>query len=104
MATTEQLTTSPALGFQTLEEETVIDALDVRGDIPSWLGGSMLRTGPAKFEIGERQMRHWFDGLAMLHRFTIADGDVSYGSRFLESRSYRAARDTGEMAYGEFAT
>ena len=29
-------------------------------------------------------MRHWFDGLAMLHRFTIADGRVSYGSRFLD--------------------
>ena len=28
-------------------------------------------------------MRHWFDGLAMLHRFTIDDGRVSYGNRFL---------------------
>lgn len=49
-------------------------------------------------------MRHWFDGLAMLHRFTIADGRVSYGNRFLESRSYRAANERGEIAYGEFAT
>ncbi len=49
-------------------------------------------------------MSHWFDGLAMLHRFTIDDGRVSYGSRFLESRSYRAARDAGGMVYGEFAT
>ena len=40
-------------------------------------------------------MSHWFDGLAMLHRFTIADGRVSYGNRFLESRSYRAAREHG---------
>jgi beta,beta-carotene 9',10'-dioxygenase len=105
MSTTDQIaTTSPALGFQTSEEETVIDQLDVQGEIPAWLGGSMLRTGPAKFEIGDKQMRHWFDGLAMLHRFTVADGAVSYGSRFMESRSYRAARATGEMAYGEFAT
>ena len=49
-------------------------------------------------------MRHWFDGLAMLHRFTIRDGQVSYGNRFLESRSYRAAREQGRMVYGEFAT
>ena len=49
-------------------------------------------------------MRHWFDGLAMLHRFTIDGGRVSYGNRYLESRAYRAAREQGRIAYGEFAT
>jgi carotenoid cleavage dioxygenase-like enzyme len=29
---------------------------------------------------------------------------VSYGNRFLESRSYRAAREQGALVYGEFAT
>jgi beta,beta-carotene 9',10'-dioxygenase len=96
--------TDPALGFSTLEHETQIDELPLSGDLPGWLSGSLLRTGPAKFEIGEDEMRHWFDGLAMLHRFTIEDGRVSYGNRFLESRSYRAARDQGRMVYGEFAT
>ena len=49
-------------------------------------------------------MRHWFDGLAMFHRFTLGDGRVSYGSRFLESRSYRAARAQDRIVFGEFAT
>ena len=40
----------------------------------------------------------------MLHRFTISDGRVSYGNRFLNSRSYQAARDHGRIAYREFAT
>jgi carotenoid cleavage dioxygenase-like enzyme len=97
-------TGSPALGFSTLEREVVADELECSGRLPGWLSGSLLRTGPAKFEIGEQRMRHWFDGLAMLHRFTIGDGRVSYGNRFLESRSYRAAREQGEMVYGEFAT
>jgi beta,beta-carotene 9',10'-dioxygenase len=92
------------LGFSTLEREVVVDELPLRGELPPWLGGSLLRTGPAKFEVGEQQLRHWFDGLAMMHRFTIADGHVSYGSRFLESRSYRAAREQGRLVYGEFAT
>jgi beta,beta-carotene 9',10'-dioxygenase len=96
--------TMPALGFQTLEEETVIDELELSGDLPRWLTGSLLRTGPAKFEVGENKMRHWFDGLAMLHRFSFSEGRVSYGSRFLESRSYRAAKDKGRLVYGEFAT
>jgi beta,beta-carotene 9',10'-dioxygenase len=96
--------TEPTLGFSTLEHETVLDELELSGELPRWLGGSLLRTGPAKFEVGEQRMRHWFDGLAMLHRFTIDDGRVSYGNRYLESRSYRAAREQGRMVYGEFAT
>jgi len=95
---------APALGFSTLERELSADELQLHGALPPWLAGSLLRTGPAKFEVGEQRMRHWFDGLAMLHRFTIADGRVSYGNRFLESRSYRAAREQGRIVYGEFAT
>jgi beta,beta-carotene 9',10'-dioxygenase len=96
--------TAPMLGFSTLEQEVIVDELELSGELPRWLTGSLLRTGPAKFEVGERRMRHWFDGLAMLHRFTIEDGRVSYGNRFLESRSYKAARERGRMVYGEFAT
>ena len=104
LATAAPTTSSPTLGFQTLEEETVIARLQLRGELPRWLSGSLLRTGPAKFEVGAGSMRHWFDGLAMLHRFTVADGTVSYGNRFLEGHSYRAARERGAIAYGEFAT
>ena len=76
----------------------------MRGELPPWLEGSLLRTGPARFEVGPQQMRHWFDGLAMLHRFTIAGGGVSYGGRYLQGRSYRSAQESGEISYGEFAT
>ncbi len=96
--------TKPTLGFSTLEQETIVAELEIEGELPPWLQGSLLRTGPAKFEVGGQRMRHWFDGLAMLHRFTIEGGQVSYGNRFLESRSYRAAREQGRMVYGEFAT
>jgi carotenoid cleavage dioxygenase-like enzyme len=96
--------TAPALGFSTLERETTVDELELRGELPSWLEGSLLRTGPAQFEAGEQHMRHWFDGMAMLHRFTIADGRVSYANRFLESRAYRAMRERKRMVYGEFGT
>ena len=96
--------TFPALGVQTLEDERTIDELELTGTLPAWLSGSLLRTGPAKFEVGEQRMRHWFDGLAMLHRFTISGGEVSYGNRFLHSRSYKAAKEQGKLVYGEFAT
>src|SRR5271166_5297360 len=91
-------------GFRTLEEERTVGQLPLTGALPEWLSGSLLRTGPARFEVGGQQMRHWFDGLAMLHRFTIAGGRVSYGNRYLEGRSYRAAKAKGRIAFGEFAT
>src|SRR3954451_9490333 len=104
MATSTQTATDHTVGFQDLNDERVIDSLEVEGTIPAWLQGSLLRTGPAKYEIGERTVNHWFDGLAMLHRFAFADGEVSYRNRFLESHAYKAAKETGEIAYSEFAT
>jgi beta,beta-carotene 9',10'-dioxygenase len=91
-------------GFESLELETHVDRLPVTGELPPWLAGSLIRTGPAKWEVGQRTMNHWFDGFAMLHRFSFAHGEVSYANRFLETGAWRAARDTGRIAYSEFAT
>ena len=84
--------------------EVALDDVPVRGELPAWLTGSLIRNGPGTFQVGERRYRHWFDGLAMLHRFTIHEGRVSYANRFLETESYRIARDEGRIAYPEFAT
>jgi beta,beta-carotene 9',10'-dioxygenase len=101
---TEAPAVTASKGFESLEEETHLEGLPVRGDLPRWLQGSLLRTGPAKWDVGDRSMNHWFDGLAMLHRFSFADGQVSYANRFLQSRAYRAARESGNITYPEFAT
>jgi len=61
------------VGFRSLTEETPEPVtLEVSGTLPSWLEGALLRTGPSKFEVGARTYNHWFDGLAMLHRFVFA--------------------------------
>src|SRR5829696_472461 len=101
---TEAPAATAGKGFESLDKETQIEGLPVRGELPRWLHGSLLRTGPAKWDVGDRAMNHWFDGLAMLHRFAFADGEVSYASRFLESGAYHAARQKGEITYSEFAT
>ncbi len=103
-ATKSQPTHDYRVGFVSQEQETTAEDLPVRGALPSWLAGSLIRTGPAKFEVGEQRYRHWFDGLAMLHRFAFADGRVSYANRFLQTRAYRAAAETGRITYAEFAT
>jgi beta,beta-carotene 9',10'-dioxygenase len=92
------------LGFSTLEEELNIASLLVKGTIPKWLSGTLIRNGPAKFEVGKEKFRHWFDGLAMLHKFAFKDGKVSYANKFLESNAYKSAMETGKISYKEFAT
>src|SRR5690349_10383002 len=93
-----------AKGFETLAAEVVLDSLPVQGTIPEWLTGTLLRNGPARFEVGERPYRHWFDGLAMLHRFSFGGGSVSYANRFLRGKAHEAAERQGKIAYTEFAT
>ena len=93
-----------AVGFRSLEDEVTDVALPVTGELPRWLTGTLMRTGPARFEVGDRSLRHWFDGLAMLHRFAFDDGGVTYSSRFLRSKAFEHAERTGEIGYSEFAT
>jgi carotenoid cleavage dioxygenase-like enzyme len=92
------------LGFTTLERETDVAALPLEGTLPAWLAGTLLRNGPARFEVGAQRYRHWFDGLAMVHRFTLEGGGVSYANRFLRSPGFVEAERTGRIAYSEFAT
>jgi beta,beta-carotene 9',10'-dioxygenase len=93
------------VGFSSLTNEIPRPVmLPMRGQLPDWLAGDLLRTGPGLFEVGDRSYNHWFDGLAMLHRFSIANGGVAYANRFLQSAAYRAAAAEGRIAFGEFAT
>jgi carotenoid cleavage dioxygenase-like enzyme len=93
-----------ARGFSTLEQEITFDRLPVKGTVPGWLAGTLLRNGPAKFEIGKQNYHHWFDGLAMLHRFSFRNSDVSYANRFLRSSPYTEGGEKGKICYSEFAT
>lgn len=119
-------------GFDSLRDEIEVDALPIAGSFPTWLEGTLLRNGPAQFEVGDDAYRHWFDGLAMLHAFQIhgngtsgkdtsgngtsghstsghstsSDGGprVSYRNRFLESTSRQKAMEEGHISRAEFAT
>ncbi len=93
-----------SLGFSSLDKEVVIDELPIKGVVPSWLSGTLVRNGPAKFEVGEKKMNHWFDGFAMLHKFSFKNGKVSYANKFLESKAYKYTKEHGKINYSEFAT
>lgn len=47
---------------------------------------------------------HWFDGMALMHRFHICEGNVTYSSRFLRSDSYVRNSDKNRIVISEFGT
>jgi beta,beta-carotene 9',10'-dioxygenase len=91
------------LGFTSLCNEVCDTRLRIDGTIPHWLAGTLIRNGPAKFEIGQRQMNHWFDGLAMLHAFECRAGEVFYTNKFIRGNTFAAAQN-GKRVFSEFAT
>ena len=96
--------TSPELGFTEPPAEIAVAELPLEGELPPWLTGSLVRVTPARWEAGDTTLRHWFDGLAMLHGFGIEGGRVSYANRWLRSKQFEAVERDGKIAYAEFAS
>ncbi|EJD46942.1 hypothetical protein AURDEDRAFT_144567 [Auricularia subglabra TFB-10046 SS5] len=78
----------PEAGFKNAVEQRVPVELAIEGTIPDWLHGDLYRTGPGTYTIPRKdggplvQMQHWFDGVAVNHKFSIQHGGrVVYSSR-----------------------
>lgn len=48
------------------------------GSVPNWISGTYIRVGPGKFDIGDTTMTNFIDGYAILTKFDIRNGLVSY--------------------------
>jgi carotenoid cleavage dioxygenase-like enzyme len=83
-----------------------IDAADMRveGQLPEWLLGRLLLNGPALWDLPKGSYRHWFDGLAMMHRVQFGAGAVRYRSRFIRSEDYLQSLSAGAPAFSAFDT
>ena len=89
--------TTNKLGYESLLNETKIESLLIQGTIPSWLSGSFFINGPAQFELNEKKFHYWFDGFAMIHRFSCNNGSISYANKFLKSSYYTQALKSGSL-------
>lgn len=85
------------VGFHTQSEEVDDVPLDVEGTFPSWLDGRFVVNGPGQFEVGDTDLDHWFDALALLRGIRITDGRANYTARFVRSDDFRVARDRGRV-------
>jgi len=93
-----------AIGFQSQLEEFQGVQASVKGVIPAWLNGVLVRNCPAKYEVGIEKYRHWFDGLAKLSKIEISNGQATFTSKFLKTKAYLDSSEQNRMVYSEFAT
>ncbi|MBI5277049.1 MAG: carotenoid oxygenase family protein [Burkholderiales bacterium] len=91
-------------GFATGAREFDDTPVEVKGELPAWLRGNLLLNGPALWELPQGSYGHWFDGLAMLHRIRLGQGEATYRSRFMLSDDYRRSTAMGRPAMSGFGT
>ncbi|XP_044262087.1 carotenoid isomerooxygenase [Tribolium madens] len=76
----------------------------ITGTIPTWLRGCLLRNGPGSIKVGNDYFGHLFDSSALLHRFSINEGRVTYQCRFLQSEVLKRNRAANRIVLTEFGT
>lgn len=87
-----------------LDKEVSNRPLEIQGTIPSWLSGTLVRNGPVNVTVNGESNSHWFDGLAMLHAFSMHEGKVIYSNKFLRSEAYYTVFERGSIRYIGFAS
>ncbi len=98
--TKKRATNPDLLRFTSLEAEIILPQLEIKGVIPAWLEGTLVRNSAAKFETSTALVHHPFDGCAMLHMFSFKGGSVAYANKFLETNYYNTALKEGTLGKG----
>src|ERR1700716_2399770 len=99
----ERRATGWRLGFESLETETMEPAeLEVQGELPAGLDGTLYRIGPARHDVYGERYRHWFDGDGMVHALRLSGGTAQYRNRFVATDKKREEDEAGRRIYGGF--
>uniref|UniRef100_A0A1I8QDQ2 Carotenoid isomerooxygenase n=1 Tax=Stomoxys calcitrans TaxID=35570 RepID=A0A1I8QDQ2_STOCA len=87
-------------------EKEITEPLEghVIGTIPVWLNGSLLRNGPGSWKVGDMTFQHLFDCSALLHRFAIHNGSVTYQNRFVQTETLKKNNAAQRIVVTEFGT
>jgi len=75
----------------------------LRGEVPAWLRGDLIRTAPATFAQGRWETHHWFDALGLLYAFRIEDSGISYRQQPMSQTQAARAVASGHMPLASFA-
>jgi carotenoid cleavage dioxygenase-like enzyme len=69
----------------------------VKGTIPNWVNGTLFRNGPGRYRFGNNVYKHTFDGAAVVNKFQIQNGAVSFSNRLLNTNMYKKASESKSL-------
>lgn len=84
--------------YAPLRMECDMQDVIITGEMPRDLNISYYRNGPDP-QFTPRGPYHWFGGDGMLHMFNIADGQVSYRNRWVQTTKWQMEREAGEALF-----
>lgn len=78
--------------------EDEYDNLEVIGDMPRDLKGTLIRNG-ANPQFDPIGFYHWFEGDGMLHAIHIADGKAQYRNRWVRTERFKLEAAAGKLLF-----
>ena len=75
--------------------------LEVVGEIPEALNGTLYRNGPNP-QFDPRGDYHWFGGDGMIHAFFLEGGKARYRNRYVQTPKYKIEHAAGQALFGAF--
>ena len=88
-------------GWFVSEQEEVVNPTQIvvaSGRVPTWLKGSLIRTGSGLYENGKHRFGHVFDGHAKLNKILFNDTGVFFQTRFVQTDLYKESIKKNDIA------
>lgn len=98
--------TSPAWlgGFQNLQREHGFERLEVRGELPPGLCGTLFRNGGGLFDRFDERAAHWFDNVAAVSAIRFGHQSCEGAVRLVRTEGFRREEQAGRRLFGGYNT
>ncbi|MEO8249495.1 MAG: carotenoid oxygenase family protein [Burkholderiales bacterium] len=98
------ITKSYQRGLRDLPREHGFEPLELEGELPPDLRGTLYLNGPGLFSLFGRPYRHWFDGDGAITAIRFKGGHAEGAVRLVETRQLAHERRAGRALYTSGAT
>jgi all-trans-8'-apo-beta-carotenal 15,15'-oxygenase len=76
-------------GFRSLEEEHDYRIVEIDGEVPRALRGTLFRNGSGRNTLAGQWFAHWFDGDGMITALRFDEAGIHFRNRYVTTPNYR---------------
>lgn len=84
--------------------EFALGPVEVEGELPEFLRGSLYLVGPARFDCFGQRYRHWLDGDGMVVALHLGQGPPQAAARYVRTEKWVEEESAGRAIYRTFGT